>query len=868
MAEPTAPPIPLIASPLTTSAAGLTEADAAARRAEGLGNDVPTRVSRSYWDILRQNAYPAINGVLLSVAVLLVFWGLYVEALVTAGPVLGIIVVGVIQEGRAKRSLDQIALLTAPRATVLRQGVERAIDPAELVVGDILVARRGDQVVLDGTIVGQGRVELDESLLTGESDPIPKDAGHEVWSGSAVVSGTVVYEATAVGTASLAGHLVGEARDARHDQRTPLQHEIAVMIWTVAGLVALTAFPVAWSVQALSGDARATETLGAAAVLVSLIPQGLAIMVTFTYAAGALRVSKLGALVQRQNAIESISRVTTLCVDKTGTLTTQRIVFDGAAWVGPTDAVGPTRGARADGGLDSDAQGEVHGAALGLLLGAIAASSRAPNRTTAALAEAHPAPAAALADEVPFASQRRWSGLCFGDVPADGVLASAGVLPGAVYVLGAPSVVLDAASLAPEARASIADRVREGTARGERVLLLARAADGAPIRDGDEHPVLPVPLVPLAILSFAEELRSDVQATLQDFRAAGVDLKVISGDDPGTVRAIGRRVGLTVDGPAAAGPELAAMPDDELDRAADAAQVFGRVDPPLKARLVEALRRQGRYVAMVGDGVNDILSLRRANLGIAMESGSSATRGVADIVLVGDQFAVLPRAVVEGRRIVAAMEAVLILLLTRTFAMLLLLTGAALAGLPVPITPRQNSILAFAAVGLPLLVVAVRIPPRRPPRSLLAETLRISIPVGIAAAVTALPVFAWLLAQDVALGEARTMVTTLMIFIGLGVLPLVLAGSRRDGGARVPGRWPWVLAGQMLLAYLVVLEVPPLRAFFGLEPLGLDVIAALLAGAVLWTLVVHAVRATGLGAPLVDGVSAGVRGLVASRRRS
>lgn len=863
MPEHVAPALPPIARPLTTPAAGLTDAEAARRRSAGQGNEVRQRASRTYWDILRQNAYPAINGVLLSVSVLLVLWGLYVEALLTAGPVIGIISVGVIQEGRAKRSLDRIAVLTRPRATVVRDGEERQVDPADLVVGDLVVARRGDQVVVDGTIVGGtivggGRAELDESLLTGESDPIPKVAGDEVWSGSAVVSGTVVYEATAVGTASLAGHLLTEAKDARHDQRTPLQHEIAVMIWTVAAMVALTAIPVALSLRAVPGGADAADTLGAAAVLVSLVPQGLAIMVTFTYAAGALRVSRLGALVQRQNAIESISRVTTLCVDKTGTLTTQRITFDGAVWIAldrergvgrPTGSHEPNNPAFGEGG----AFGGVGWSAgeLGAVLGTIAASSAAPNRTTAALAAAHPAPPVPLADEVPFASERRWSAVCFDDGSR------------AVVVLGAPGVVLDGARLGPAERVAIEAQVAEATARGARVLLLGRGPDGAPLRDADDRPVLPTPVVPLAMLSFSEELRADARATLEEFRAAGVDLKVISGDDPATVRAIGRHVGLVLDGPAPAGPDLAALTDEALDAAADAAPVFGRVDPPLKARLVDALRRKGRYVAMVGDGVNDILSLRRANLGIAMESGSSATRGVADIVLMGDQFAVLPRAVVEGRRIVAAMEATLILLLTRTFAMLVLFAGAAMAGLPVPLTPRQNSILAFASVGLPLLIIAVRIPPRRPPRSLLRETLRISIPVGIGIAALALPAFAWALDRGVPSEEARTLVTTLMVFCGLGILPLVLAGARRDGGVRATGRWPWILAGAMALAYTVVLYLRPLRDFFGLSALAPGAVAALVGVAAAWTVAAYAIRSTGLGALALDRLTA-----AATRHRS
>lgn len=777
---------PPVTRPFTTPSGGLTEEEAAARRAAGMANRVTHHASRTYWDILRQNAYPAINGVLLSVAVLLVAWGLYVEALVTAGPVLAIIVVGVVQEGRAKRALDRIAVLTRPRATVVRGGAERVVDPDELVLGDLFVVRRGDEVVLDGVVVG-GHAELDESLLTGESDPAPREVGDTVWSGSAVVSGALLVEATAVGIESLAGRIVAEARGTAADRRTPVQHEIAVMIWVVAALVALAAIPVA--VRTAGGGPE--EALGAAAVLVSLVPQGLAIMVTVTYAVGALRVSRMGALVQRQNAIESISRVTTLCVDKTGTLTAPRITFAGIHPVGGHPAPTPH------------------------LLGSLAASFTTPTRTTAALAAAHPASPLPVAEEVGFSSERRWCALRLTDDPGP-----------TVHLLGAPDALLPGPL--PDEVGSV---LGAATARGERVLLLARAPAAATLRDR-AGVVLPDEVEPVALLSFVEEVRTDAADTVAAFRAAGVEVKVISGDDPVTVAALARRVGLDPGVPRS-GPALAAMDDETLGEALDGA-VFGRVDPPLKARLVRALRRRGAYVAMVGDGVNDVLSLRHATLGIAMESGAAATRGVADIVLAGDRFAVLPRAVVEGRRIVSAMEVVLLLLLTRTFAMLLLLVATAALGMPVPITPRQNSILAFVAVGAPLLAAAVLVPPRRPPSSLLRRTLRISIPVGLALGVLGVAVAAVAEARGLPLVEGRTLVTTVLVTGGLGVLPLALGT-----GVRVRGRW--ALTGAMVLLYAAVLAVPPVRAFFGLESLLLDALATAVAAGAIWTAAVAVV---------------------------
>ena len=827
------PPHPPVVRPLRTEAGGLSEAEAGARRARGEGNAFRPSTSRTYWEILRQNAYPGINGILVVVSVLLLLFGMVVEALLTAGPVLANIGIGVAGESRAKRKLDRIALLSRPQARTIRDSEERGIDPAEVVLGDLLVARRGDQVLLDGTLVGEGRVELDESLLTGESDAVSKEAGDPVLSGTAIISGTAVFEVTSVGAASFANRLLAEARRVG-DERTPLQREIAATIWVVAGLVLLAVVPVAIALAALPGGFGSTQTLTAAAVLVTLVPQGLAIMVTVTYATGALRISHLGALVQRQNAVESMARVDTLCMDKTGTLTTQRIWYAGADVVGDHDPLDVTA-----------------------LLGSLAASTTATNRTTEAIAAACPGLARPVADEIPFASERRWSGLRFADggawlIGAPTVLvprlAGAGAAEGEGRVTpdgGAIGTVADVGTI-PAGPRGVAARAAVVAGEGVRVLLLARAPAASALRDADGRPAIPADLTPVALLRFGEELRPDAREILAGFARAGSELKVISGDDPATVEALARRVGLDVAGEAASGPALAALDDaaaaDEVERRS----VFGRVEPALKARLVALLRGRRHYVAMVGDGVNDILSLRRANLGIAMESGSAAARGVADLVLLGDRFDVLPRAVIEGQRIVAAMEATLVLLLSRTFYVLLIIAGAAIARLPFPLTPRQNSVLAFATVGIPLIVLAIWVPPRRLPRSLLAETLRVSIPVSIAVVLVALPTYAYALGTGVPLVEAQTVLTSVTVFCGLGLLPLISSGAREESPGRLVRWWPWLLAGIMLLVYLVILALPIARDFYELTTLAPHELVVLLGIGAAWTVAVHGIRSTGL----------------------
>jgi cation-transporting ATPase E len=829
---------------------GLSQAEAAARRAAGQGNDIRSRTSRTYLEILWQNAYLGINGPLLVIAILLLIARMPVEAALTAGPVLANIGIGVFQEARAKQQLDRIALLRRPRAAVIRDGAERPVDPSEIVVGDLVTARRGDQIVVDGTIVGDGRVELDESLLTGESDPVSKGRGEPVYSGTAVVSGTIVYETEKVGEGTLANHLLDEARRMRDDQ-TPLQRGIAQTIWAIAALVVIVGALVA--ITDLPGDSiRSRETLQAAAVLVTLVPQGLAIMITVTYAAGALRVTRLGALVQRRNAVESMSRVDTLCVDKTGTLTTQRISFAGVEPVGSSSAALDDRGG------------------LHALLGTIASSTRTPNRTTDALAGALPAAPTPLDDEIPFSSERRWSALRFapGSVPGDAgaVLGGAGGEgasgTGAVFVLGAPPAL--AASLPGDATA-LMGRAAEIAAGGVRVLLAAQAPDGSGLRDAGGGPVLPASLAPIALLSFVEELRSDARATLEEIAAAGVDLKVISGDDPATVEAVGRQVGLAVEGTVASGIDLAGLDDPALEEAAIASSVFGRVEPSLKARLIAALRARGRYVAMIGDGVNDLLPLRRANLGIAMESGSAATRGAADLVLLGDAFAVLPKAVVEGQRILAAMEATLIILLARTFYVLLIVAGAALVDLPFPFTPRQNSALAFATVGIPLIVLALWVPPKRAPRDLVAETLRISIPASFAVVALALPVYAAAIGAGGTVDEARSILTTMTVFCGLGLLPLIYPAEADPGMSRLVRAWPWLLSVIMAVVYVVILEIPLAREFYELTPPEPRTIALLFGLGVAWTAAIHLVRRTHVVRAAEDAIVRVARRLVGAK---
>ena len=798
---------------------GLSTAEADRRRLAGEGNAYHSPTSRTYFEILKDNSYPLINGPLLIVAAALVSFGAFTEALMTGVPVVGNIAIGVVQGSRAKRQLDRVALLSEAPATVVRDGVEQRISPSAVVLGDIVVAGRGDEIQLDGLVVGTATSSIDESALTGESLAIDKSAGDRVMSGSAVLSGTARYEVEAVGADTFANRILAQAKGHR-DVRTPLQGDIARAFVAVAVLIVLSGLVVVLSFQTSTADAG-HETVFAAAVLVTLVPQGLALMLTVTYAAAAVRISRLGALAQRQSAIEAMSRIDTFCTDKTGTLTTQRIEF------GSVESIE---------GIELDP-------AIDRLLSAIAASTSAPNNTTAALKAAFPGASLAVADEVAFSSSLRWSAIRFQagdfDHPADD----------GTYVLGAPAVL--APSMNGRGHAVIS-RAAELASAGRRVLVVARGSSHAQLGDGEARSI-PGPLEPLALLTFSEELRPEAQATIDGLRERGIDVKIVSGDDPNTVEAIGRRLGLAVDGGTASGLDLAVLDDESLGEVAERTTIFGRVDPHLKARLVRVLKARGRYVAMTGDGVNDILPVRTADVGVAMQSGSPATRGVADLVLVRDDFSILPEAIRDGQRIVAAMAATLTVLLARTFYVLLIIVGASLLQLPFPFTPRQNSILAFVTVGVPILVLALWVKPGPSRSGLLGQTLRISVPLSLGIVAVALPVYATALLNGASPDVARTMLTTVASFMGIGALILIPVAADESGRVRMPA---WmrtvVLVAALTTVYLVILVTGPGRSFFQLSSLPVEIVSTLGLVAAAWTWAVLHIHRTRIVQRAID----------------
>lgn len=775
-------------TPVLTRPQGLTEAEVAARRAAGETNAYHARTGRTYWQIFKQQALSFINVVLIVLGVTLVAMGRLDDAILTAGMVVLNVLVGMAQEGRAKHKLDQIALLNRPRATVVRDGREQTIDPRDIVLGDVLAVGAGDQIVVDGQVIGDDRMEVDESLLTGESDRVPKREGDMVYSGSFCITGRARFVARNIGATSVANRMTEGARAFRQT-RTPLQRDVNYIVKLL--VLTATELGILIALSFLYSPVPAVQRVQIAAVIAALVPQGLFAMVTVTYAMGALRMAGKGALIQQINAVESLSNVEVLCLDKTGTLTTNSLKVETPQPIGIS--------------LDE----------LGRTLGTFIASQPDTNRTSEAIAESFPGNARTVREAVPFSSVRKWSALSFDQDGRDGLHG--------IYILGAPEMLQPA--LRPGAESgSISSQTTEWAGRGLRVLLFAYTPQVASLYGSNGDPVLPSDLVPLGLLSMRDELRPEAQATLRDFATAGVTIKIISGDSPQTVASLARQAGVGGDAKVISGLDLASMNEEQFAQAAVEGTIFGRITPQQKEQLVRALRAKGHYVGMIGDGVNDVLSLKQAQLAIAMQGGSQATRGVADIVLLNDSFAVLPRAVLEGQRIIRGMQDVMRLMLTHTLTVTLLIIGCAIIEVAFPTTPKLRTIWTLVTVGLPTLAIATWARPGPPPPSLISPVVRFVLPAAFTMSVVGLAVYLSYLLTTKDVDLAHSALTTTGVLCGLILIPFVEPPTKFwVAGDDLSGDWRPTILGILLLgAYAVVMLVPPVRNFFEMTPLPLQ----------------------------------------------
>lgn len=761
------------------SVTGLTAAEAA-RRLRERGPRAAEATSRSYRSIAIANTFTVFNLILFAFGVATIALGDPRDALF-----LGIVVanagIGTFQEVRAKRALDRLAALVAPKTTVVRDGQRVEIPPEDVVVDDLVVVRAGDQVVADGRIVAAEGLALDESNLSGESEPVVRVPGDALLSGSFATEGEGRYVATAVGPDSRAAQLAATARAFRHP-RSPLEKAMdRLLIWLVAGMVPLgVALGVSLALRDVS-QAQAVETMTAA--VVNIVPEGLILLASLTAAVSAAKMARRGVLAQQLNAIESLASVSVLCTDKTGTLTeaSLRVVA-----VQPASGVAEPDLARA--------------------FGRFAASAPSRNGTLEAVHVARLGGAEVGAEtlhaQVPFSSRRRWSAL---------------ELDGDRLVLGAPEVLL-------AGDPALAVAATDAASQGRRVLALA-AADGALPAAAPDAP-LPDGLRPLGIVVLAERLRNDATATVSFLTDEDVALKVLSGDNPATVGAIARDAGIPARGPALDGGALPADDAALLD-AVHAAPAIGRIAPEDKARVVGALADDGEYVGMLGDGVNDVPALKRARLAIAQGSGTEMARSVSDLVLVSGEFSEVPRMVHEGRQILRNIQRVARLFVTKALFTVFLLVVIALPTGIFPLLPRQFTLTSTFTIGIPafLLALAPSSGPWRPDH-FLRSIARFSIPAGIATGSGI--VAAYLLTRhglDGTLEEARTVTTATVVVAGLMIV-LALEDE--------PGRRRWAigaLCGAMAAGFATVWAVPVARGFFDLAPPTTEMALAWAAGA-------------------------------------
>ena len=685
---------------------GLTSAEVSERKAKGLANDADVRTSRTYTDIFVKNTFTPFNVVLFIIGILLVVCDEVVSAVSATGIIIANILISTIQEMRAKRKLDKISLLVRPKVSVIRDGKEIEIDQSDIVVDDLIVIRAGEQALVDGVVVRCRSTEMDESLLTGESSTVRKHEGDHVYSGSVCVTGETYYKVTAVGNDAYASQMLKSARKFT-SKKTPLQMETQT-ITNILMLIAAILFIITIFKSIFITHEDLGQTLEVFVLCLDVVPIALFLLITLTYMIAAARMADSGVLLQRASSVESISHVNTVCMDKTGTITTNKLRYESERDFVPADEV-----AR-------------YASVFSTLTGS-------KNRTMVAVQEHYGEADAELIEEIQFSSERKFSA----------VRARDGNRTYTMYV-GAWSALGGHCRTDEDVESIIDTESRKGL----RTVLLCLGDDG-PLHDDSGQPLIH-DLRPVAVISIRDEVRPDCRDTIQVFLDNGMDLKVISGDDPVTVDALFSIADIPGERKIVSGPELDAMDPETFERTVLETNIFGRMKPENKQAVIEALKKNGRYVAMIGDGVNDVKSLKTAQVGVALESGSGAARGVADMVLVNDNFSALPKALVEGRRTVSGMRDILKIYLTRNIALAIMFIAIYVFIGYLPMIPIQNTYYAFVSVTIMAFFMTIFAKPDDNKNLILPDVLRFCVPSAIMIAGVGLAVYAgfWMMSSN------------------------------------------------------------------------------------------------------------------------
>lgn len=812
-------------------AQGLSFKQVAHARAADETNEFDNSSSRSIVAILRANVFTIFNAILASAVVVVLAVGSWQDAVFGFVLLLNTLT-GTIAELRAKRALDNLAVLAAPTAHVIRDGEAKDIEVSQVVLGELLELRSGDQVPADGQVLSSNGCEIDESILTGESVAVRKHENDQVLSGTTVIGGSARIRVTAVGEHSYANRLAMEARKYSVVTSELQEGTNRVLTWISWVIVPMTLL-LLWSQLRVAGGISGSLDSGqwkaavvlAVAGVVGMVPQGLVLLTSVNFAAAAMTLARRKVLVQELPAVEVLARVDMLCLDKTGTLTSGAVELDhiesclGSACAdgdGGSLAAGKVSADAAAGGSAGTGSGAVvpasaddaARAALAYLVGGSEVNATG-SAIAAGLTGLEPAQARYA---IAFNSARKWSA----------VQTSAGA-----YVLGAPEIVLagstgsgsteadngesDGTGLGSTDNAAL-ERVKALAGTGKRVLVLAHSNQAL---DQSENPTLPKDLTAALLVVLAEQVRPDAAQTLDYFKRQGVAVRVISGDNPVTVAAIAAHLGLrNPDGGEPVGVDARTLPAIEDTQAlADALEkhtVFGRVTPEQKRAFVNALKSRGHTVAMTGDGVNDALALKDADLGIAMGNAAPATKAVSRLVLLNSQFDALPSVVAEGRRVIANMERVASLFLTKTTWAALLAAVVAITGFVYPFLPRQLTIVSSLTIGIPAFVLALAPTNQRYHAGFLGRVLRLSVPAGVIVVVGVLCARLTLILMGSNRNQISSVCTLVLVAGGLWLLSLT---------ARPWVWWRASLVALMSTAALAVVLLAPLRSFFDLAAL-------------------------------------------------
>lgn len=784
-----------------TPDSGLTQQQVQQRIELGRVNELPPTSGRSVWDIIRANVFTRINGILAVLFAVVLYTGSIVNGafglLIIANSI-----VGIIQELRAKRTLDKLSIVGRAKPMVIRDGEPaREIDRESVVLDDLIEVGPGDQIVVDGILRYASDVAVDESSLTGESDAVDKSVGDMVYSGSSVVVGSARYQATKVGKEAYAAKLAAEANKFTLTDSQLFRGINKILTYISWILIPVGALAI-YTQLFVAGDDLNDALLAMVATLVPMVPEGLVLMTTIAFALGVVRLGRRRVLVNELPAIEGLARVDTVCVDKTGTLT------ENAMQLVEVDIVSG----------DGTTRDEVDSALINLCK-----LDDRPNATARALldglADAGGVVKHERTETRPFASANKWSALTYHG--------------GVTWVFGAPDVLVDDSAVGMQ-------KARQLMEEGLRVLLLARTTVGAnDLPGGALRKSEAVELEPVALAVLGQKVRSDAAETVAYFYEEGVEVKVISGDNDRSVGAVARELKMEGANNPVDASELPASRDDgseaksaeirdEFSDIVESRQIFGRVTAENKRDMVHALQSRGHHVAMTGDGVNDVLALKAANLGVAMGDGAPATRSVAQLVLLDNRFAVMPMIVAEGRRVIGNIERVANLFLTKTIYSVVLALAVGLWGMDYPFEPIHVTITGWFTIGIPAFVLSLAPNWERARDGFVRRVLRLAIPAGITVGLLTFMFWLWanpgVDASDAARGEASTATLIVLIVSAFWVLVVV---------ARPYTWWKVLLLAVSASAYLFIFTVRSVASVLNLYWVGQELlIPALIVGAI------------------------------------